>query len=261
MNMEQTTHWNTQRAKHRKTDSKRRKQRHTVARHKLMKTGKQRKNVREGDLFFCLFVFCFLCFLFVYSIHSFVGLFVCSFVTIKPEKLYSGSCWGGSKPPGSGHTWAEAQNLDGNPSHHVLKKGLKGWITEATPIYGEFAYALRMHVTSLHPAVVNLSSDDDAAASSDRNDDFSSILLPLTSHQQPCNHMATCLYLLTQQDNRWLESTSSSNGPHMDGVLVRYQHGTPTPNARCINRQSTSLSSILMIVTLVHIVSHWTTII
>jgi len=60
----------------------------------------------------------------------------------------------------------------------VLKKGLKGWITEATPICSEFAYALRMHVTSLHPAVVDLSSDDDAAASSDSNDDFSSILLP-----------------------------------------------------------------------------------
>jgi hypothetical protein len=66
----------------------------------------------------------------------------------------------------------------GNPTPHVLKRGLKGWITEATPICSEFAYALRMHVTSLHPAVVDLSSDDDAAASSDSNDDFSSILLP-----------------------------------------------------------------------------------
>ena len=65
-----------------------------------------------------------------------------------------------------------------NPPPHVLKKGLKGWITEATPICSEFAYALRMHVTSMHPAVVDLSSDDDAAASSDSNDDFSSILLP-----------------------------------------------------------------------------------
>jgi len=53
-----------------------------------------------------------------------------------------------------------------------------GWITEATPICSEFAYALRMHVTSLHPAVVDMSSDDEAALSSDSNDDFSPILLP-----------------------------------------------------------------------------------
>jgi len=31
---------------------------------------------------------------------------------------------------------------------------LKGWITEANPICGEFAYALHMHVTSLHPVTV-----------------------------------------------------------------------------------------------------------
>jgi len=31
------------------------------------------------------------------------------FVEIKPKKLYSASCWEGSKPPGSGHTRAEAQ--------------------------------------------------------------------------------------------------------------------------------------------------------
>ena len=62
----------------------------------------------------------------------------------------------------------------------MLKKGLKGWITEATPICSELTYALHMHVTSLHPAVVDLFSDDDAAASSDSNlnDDFSSLLLP-----------------------------------------------------------------------------------
>jgi len=66
----------------------------------------------------------------------------------------------------------------GSTPPHVLKKGLKGWSTEATPICSECASALRMHVTSLHPAVVDLSSDDDAAASSDSNDDFSSIFLP-----------------------------------------------------------------------------------
>jgi len=35
-----------------------------------------------------------------------------------------------------------------------------------------------MHVTSLHPVDVDLSSDDDAAQSSDSNEDFSPILLP-----------------------------------------------------------------------------------
>ena len=66
----------------------------------------------------------------------------------------------------------------GNPPPQVLQKGLKGWIMEATPICIEFAHALRMHVTSLLPAVVDMSSDDEAALSSDNNDDFSPILLP-----------------------------------------------------------------------------------
>ena len=35
-----------------------------------------------------------------------------------------------------------------------------------------------MHVTSLHQAVVDMSSDDEAAMSSDGNNDFSPILLP-----------------------------------------------------------------------------------
>jgi len=43
---------------------------------------------------------------------------------------------------------------------------------------GKFAYAIRMHITSLHPATVDVSSDDDAALSSDSNDDFSPILRP-----------------------------------------------------------------------------------
>ena len=42
----------------------------------------------------------------------------------------------------------------GNPPPQVLQKGLKGWIIEATPICSEFAYALRMHIASLHPANV-----------------------------------------------------------------------------------------------------------
>jgi len=49
---------------------------------------------------------------------------------------------------------------------------------EATPICSEFAYALRMHVTSLLPVVVDMSSDAETVLSSDSNDVFSPILLP-----------------------------------------------------------------------------------
>jgi len=35
----------------------------------------------------------------------------CLFVGIKPEKLYSASCWEGSKPPGSDHTRTETQTM------------------------------------------------------------------------------------------------------------------------------------------------------
>ena len=38
------------------------------------------------------------------SLSCVLVLFVCLFVGIKPEKLYSVSYWEGSKPPGSGHT-------------------------------------------------------------------------------------------------------------------------------------------------------------
>jgi hypothetical protein len=65
----------------------------------------------------------------------------------------------------------------GNPPRQVLQKGLKRWIMEATPICSEFAYALRMHVSSLHPSAADMSSDDEAALSSDSNDNFLPILL------------------------------------------------------------------------------------
>jgi len=66
----------------------------------------------------------------------------------------------------------------GNPPPQVLQKGLKGWIMEATPICSEFACALRMHVNSLPPVVVDMSSDDEAVLSSDSIDALSPILLP-----------------------------------------------------------------------------------
>jgi len=65
-----------------------------------------------------------------------------------------------------------------NPPPQILHKDLRRWIQEATPLCCEFAYALRTHVTSLQPVVVDMSSDDDNAASSDNHDDFSLILPP-----------------------------------------------------------------------------------
>ena len=63
-------------------------------------------------------------------------LFVCLFVGMKPEKLYS-SRWEGSKPPGRGHTRAEAQTATCIPdsgTNHVLVNPLltpcklTGWL-------------------------------------------------------------------------------------------------------------------------------------
>jgi len=87
-------------------------------------------------------------------------------------------------PPFASFTPDEMKRLVlGNLPPPILTKDLKGWITEATPICSEFAHALRMHVTFLHPVDVDLSSDDDAAQSSDSNDDFSPILLSLPGFQ------------------------------------------------------------------------------
>ena len=40
------------------------------------------------------------------------------------------------------------------PPAQDLQKELQRWIQEATPLCGEYAYALRTHITSLQPAVV-----------------------------------------------------------------------------------------------------------
>ena len=53
----------------------------------------------------------------------------------------------------------------GNLPAQALQKELQRWIQEATPICGEYAYVLRTHITSLQPAVVDMSSDDEGAAS------------------------------------------------------------------------------------------------
>jgi len=85
----------------------------------------------------------------------------------------------------------------GNPPPPVLNKNLKGWITEATTICGEFENALRMHVTSLHLVTVDLCSDDDAALLL-----IVTVISQLSYFQLVCHHLGTCLYHLTQQENR-----------------------------------------------------------
>jgi len=102
-------------------------------------------------------------------------------------------------PPFASFTPGEMTRLVlGNPPPQVLTKDLKGWITVATPTCGEFAHAPRMHLTSLHPVAVDLSSDDDAALSSDSNDDFSPILLPPAS-APPHGNMLVPLHPAGQQ--------------------------------------------------------------
>ena len=81
--------------------------------------------------------------------------------------------------------------------------------------------------------------------------------LPTSSHATTWQH--ACTFWPSRTTDDWTVYTVQ--GPHVDGVLARNQHGTPTSNARCVNRQSTSLSSSLMMVALGHIVSHWTNII
>jgi len=124
----------------------------------------------------------------------------------------------------------------GNPPHQVLQKGLKGWIMEATPICSEFAYALRIHVTSLLPAVVDMSSVMRLRCRLMATMISHLFYFHLVSNQRCCPPMTPYLYLLTLQDNRCLDSTYSSNGPRMDGAWARYQRATPTSNARCLNR-------------------------
>ena len=47
----------------------------------------------------------------------------------------------------------------GNPPAQVLQQELRRCIQEATPLCGEYAYALRTYITSRQPAVVDMSSD------------------------------------------------------------------------------------------------------
>jgi len=63
------------------------------------------------------------------------------------------------------------------------------------------------------PVTVDLSSDDDAALSSDSNHDFSPILLAPGFQPASVPPPGNMLVPLAQQENRWLGSTCSSDGP------------------------------------------------
>jgi len=99
---------------------------------------------------------------------------------------------------------------------------------EATPFCSEFAYALRMHVTSVHPAVVDMSSDDDAELSSDSNDNFSPILLPPGFQPASTPPNGTMLVPLDPAGQQMVGQHILFKWPTY-GVWARFQHGTPTP--------------------------------
>jgi len=66
----------------------------------------------------------------------------------------------------------------GNPPPPVLQKEMKMWIQEATPLCGEFARALRAHITTVQMTQIDMSSDDESASSSSSDDDLTQIHLP-----------------------------------------------------------------------------------
>jgi len=66
----------------------------------------------------------------------------------------------------------------GNHPAQVLQKELRRWTQEATPLCGEYTYALCTYITSLQPAVVDMSSDDEDTESPYNNNNFSLILPP-----------------------------------------------------------------------------------
>jgi len=89
-----------------------------------------------------------------------------------------------------------AEETTRNPPAQVLQKKLQRWIQEATSLCGEYAYVLRTHITSLQPAVVDMSSDDNDAVSSDNHNDFSLILPPPGFRPVPIPPTTTMLAFL-----------------------------------------------------------------
>ena len=87
----------------------------------------------------------------------------------------------------------------GNPPPQILHKDLQRWIQEAAPLCCKFAYALRTHITSLQPAVVDKSSNHDDVTSSDNHDDFSLIIPPRAPGFRPVSIPPT-----TTMNHSWL---------------------------------------------------------
>ena len=85
-----------------------------------------------------------------------------------------------------------------------------------------------MHVTSLHPAVVDLSSYDHAAALLDSNDDFSSILLLLGFQPVSMPPHGNILVPLDPAGQQISRQHMLFKWPTYGWYLGRYQHGTAT---------------------------------
>jgi len=165
-------------------------------------------------------------------------------------------------PPFASFTPDEMTRLViGNPPPTVLKKDLKGWIAEVTPICTEFAHALRMHehVTSLHPVDVDLSSDDDAAQSSDSNDDFSPVVLPpgfQPASTPPHGKMLVPLHPAGQQ---MLGQHILFKWPTYGWCIGKISAWNSNPKCKVCKQIVNFTASNLMIVVLGRTVCHWTT--
>jgi len=129
--------------------------------------------------------------------------------------------------------------VPGNPPPQILHKDLRRWKQEATPLCCEFAYALRTHITSLQPGVVDMSSDDEDAASSDNNDEFS-LIPPPPGFQPvsipPTNTMFTFLDPAGHQLIGHHILFKWPPGPRMAGALAVCPKGIVTRSARSVRR-------------------------
>jgi len=120
----------------------------------------------------------------------------------------------------------------GNPPPQILHKDLRRWIQEATPLCCEFAYALRTHITSLQPAVVDMSSDDEDAASSDNNDDFSLILPPPGFQPVSIPPTNTMLTFLDPAGHRLIGHHILFKWPTYGWCLGRISEGNSNPKRK-----------------------------
>ena len=93
------------------------------------------------------------------------------------------------------------------------------------------AYALHMHITSLQPAVVDLSSHDNDTETSDSNDDFSPFLFQPACIPPP----SSMLIPLDPAGQQMIGQHIFFKWPTVN-VLSRLQNRIATPSARSRNR-------------------------